>query len=1108
MSDLISKPIRLGLMSPLTGLVHMYGQEICWAAQIAVNEINQSGGLLGRRVELIIEDDGSLPETAVPVAHRLVDQECSAIIGNLMSNSRIAVADRVSETRKIPLLSFSFYEGSIASRYFFNFAALPNQQICKMIPYMAKNFGPKMYFAGNNYEWPRGSIEAAIRSLQQQGGEVVGEQYLGIGVTDSEIDWLLEGLERSGADVFVPYFAGVDQINLLNRFAERGLKERMAVVMGHYDEVLVSYLKPEVRAGFYSSNTYFMSVDTAQNKQYLKTLSQLPEVVGIWPDGNGVLTNFGEGVYTCVKAFAEAVKSVGSIEPELLIKGLEKISLSAPQGLVTMDSSTHHARVNSYLSQCNAKGTFNIIETFGSIPPEIPSRYRDHFVRKLNLDVQQPSMTAKHVQEKQPQQASTDNSISILTVADMAVIATDEEGIITEANPRATELFRYSPEELIGFSVHQLVPPSIRSRHEEYFKRFVDGNMHQIRMSERAEISGYCKDGTYFPMDASISKTETAKGQVLVATIFDLTEVKKVKDELAWHAYHDALTALPNRSLILDRLRHALDRSKRENGHLAVLFIDLDGFKEINDTQGHEAGDLLLKEVSNRLVKTVRPGDTVGRLSGDEFVVLCEALDEIDQASIIAERIIHALCKEVTYLNAKLSVTASIGIAIGHGSTHSAEDMLRNADMAMYTAKNKGRDNWQFYSQMIQDETALRLDVSLGLKNAIENNEFYINLQPIVGSDSGVIKGVEVLLRWCSSFGEVSPAVFIPIAETSNIIIDIGRWVFRKACLLERKLEDQFGSSVPYISVNLSTRQMSDARLVDSFREILQETGARACNIVLEITETSLMADITSNKAVLERLVDMGFRLAVDDFGTGFSSLAQLLNLRAHTLKIDRAFITDLEQRQDSQAVVAAISRMGRALNMQLVAEGVETSLQRDLISALGIHSIQGFYFYRPMNEEAFLKLMSTRNELIEHLGSPLSFLIYVSRPVASVKSEEFEKIAEKAAEANRLIGVTGRLILLDGACLQYLEGKETIIQKLFEKICNDARHEDVTLLMTGALEHRLFMDWYMGFHRLERSSLLDAAGIKKSKHDMYDYYKKNPEMSSILFEAIAAQVI
>ncbi|WP_206057538.1 EAL domain-containing protein [Nitrincola schmidtii] len=1107
MSDAINEPIRLGLMPPLTGLVHMYGQEICWAAQIAVDEINQAGGLLGRKVELVIEDDGSLPETAVPAAHRLVDQQCCVIIGNLMSNSRIAVADQVSERRQVPYLNFSFYEGSIASRYFFSFAALPNQQICKMIPYMAKNFGPKMYFAGNNYEWPRGSIEAAMNSLHQQNGEVVGEQYLALGVSNSEIDWLLDGLERSGADVFVPYFAGVDQINLLNRFAERGLKQRMAVVMGHYDEVLVSYLKPEVREGLYSSNTYFMSVNTAANKHYLKKLSQLPQVEGIWPEGNGVLTNFGEGVYTCVKAFAEAVRKVESTDPELLIKALQTVCISAPQGLVSMDAATHHACVNSYLSQCGGDGTFEIIETFGAISPQIPSRYLDQFYRKLNVASNQSVLSTSSNQQEQANQPSVDSSISILSVADMAVIATNELGIITEANPRAAELFRYAYQEMIGLSVHQLVPPSIRSRHEEYFKRFVEGSLHQMRMSERAEISGYCKDGTYFPMDASISKTESAHGRVLVATIVDLTAVKKVKDELAWNAYHDPLTGLPNRSLILDRLRHALDRSKRENGHLSVLFIDLDGFKEINDTQGHEAGDLLLKEVAKRLVTTVRPGDTVGRLSGDEFVVLCEALEGVDQAGIIATRIIEALRKDVSYLNAKLTITASIGVAIGHGSTHSAEDMLRNADLAMYTAKNKGRDSWQFYSQLVQDETALRLEISLGLRNAIEKDEFYLNFQPIVGSDSGAVKGVEVLLRWNSSLGEISPALFIPIAETSNIIIDIGRWVFHKACEVECRLEEVFGDTAPYISVNLSTRQLSDVRLVESFQDILQKTSANPSNILLEITETSLMADLSSNKAILERFVDMGFRLAVDDFGTGFSSLAQLLNLRAHTLKIDRAFITDLEQRPDSQAVVAAIARMGRALNMQLVAEGVETSLQRDLISALGIHLTQGFYFHRPMNESAVFRLLSDHHNSLEIAGSPLSFLIYISRPVDDAQTEQFQQIAEKATYSNRLVGVTGRLILLDGAFIQYLEGKEIIINQLFQKICHDTRHTDVTLLMNGNIDQRLFMDWYMGFHRLDKSYLLNAAGVKTGKYDLFNYYREHPEMSCTLFEAIATQV-
>ena len=227
-------PVRLGLMPPLSGLVDMYGQEIVWAATIACAEINENGGVLGRPLELVIEDDGSLPQTAVPAARRLVElHKCSAIIGNLLSNARIDVAAKVADPMGIPYLNFSFYEGSISSRWFFHFAALPNQQIDKMIPFMAERYGLKMFFAGNNYEWPRGSIDACKRSLAALNGEIVGEEYLPLGVRAEEIDVLLERVARSGADVFVPYFAGADQITLLSRFAEMGIKDRMAVVMGH-----------------------------------------------------------------------------------------------------------------------------------------------------------------------------------------------------------------------------------------------------------------------------------------------------------------------------------------------------------------------------------------------------------------------------------------------------------------------------------------------------------------------------------------------------------------------------------------------------------------------------------------------------------------------------------------------------------------------------------------------------------------------------------------------------------------------------------------------------------------------------------------------------------
>lgn len=297
------KTLRIGLMPPLTGLVSLYGQEIVHAAQLACEEVNAQGGCGGFRLELRIEDDGSLPGPALQAAERLITQHgCAALVGNLLSSSRIAVAEQVEARWKIPYLNFSFYEGSIRGQYFFHFAALPNQQIDLMIPYMVRKYGPKVFFAGNNYEWPRGSIDAARRALAHCDGYAVGEEYLDLGIKQADVEGLLELLERSGADVLVPYFAGEDQLTLLNAFAARGLKDRMAVVMGHFDEAMAQMLEPHVRQGFYSSNTYFMTVDTPQNRRYLEHLAMLPGITGIWPKGNGLITNFGEATYLCVLA--------------------------------------------------------------------------------------------------------------------------------------------------------------------------------------------------------------------------------------------------------------------------------------------------------------------------------------------------------------------------------------------------------------------------------------------------------------------------------------------------------------------------------------------------------------------------------------------------------------------------------------------------------------------------------------------------------------------------------------------------------------------------------------------------------------------------------------
>jgi diguanylate cyclase (GGDEF)-like protein/PAS domain S-box-containing protein len=1101
-----SYPIRLGLMPPLSGLVEMYGQEIVWAASIACVEINEQGGLLGRPVELIVEDDGSMPQTAVPAARRLIEQhKCSAIIGNLLSNARIDVAAKVAGPLGVPYLNFSFYEGSISSPWFFHFAALPNQQIDMMIPFMAQRYGLKMFFAGNNYEWPRGSIDACKRSLLDLNGEIVGEEYLPLGVRDEEINVLLERVARSGADVFVPYFAGSDQITLLSRFAEMGIKTRMAVVMGHFDEVIAARLSPEAREGLYSSNTYFMSIETPASRAYLSRLRELPGVSGLWPDGNGVLTNFGEGTYVCVKAFAEAARMADSLEPEALAMALESVMVLGPQGEVRMDPMSHHATVNSYLTRCNRSGTFEVVNAFGPIPPRIPERYKPSAVQpRFTESSSNPKVAARLASEAADAYRRIGTAKQILAHADMAILATDQDGFITDANRAVSEMFGYAEGELIGLSVNLLVPPHIRPLHQEHLARFLASDETERRMGQRGEITGYRKDGTFFPLEASIAKFRSDDSWVLVTTMRDLTAVKEAEAELTRRATHDALTGLPNRALIHERLEKALHRSKARGDNIALLFIDLDGFKAVNDRFGHEAGDHLLREISQRFIDVVRPGDTVGRLAGDEFVILCEHVDSPTMLSSLAERILATAKQPVLYGTDKLLVTASIGIAAGHGSTHAADDLIRAADTAMYSVKESGRAGWRFFNEGLQDEAQRRLSISIGLRSALEKNEFYTVFQPIVDARTSVVIGAELLLRWRSADGEVSPAVFIPVAEMNGTIVAIGYWVFEEACRTERRWHAQAGEDAPYVSFNMSTRQMTDPTLVENFAQIIARTGANPRRLLLEITETSLMADPTTNREIIDRLAGLGMRIAVDDFGTGYSSLAQLLRLNINVLKIDKEFIQGIDTDPDSGVIVSALCRMSKALKLSLVAEGVETQEQRNALRALGCDSIQGYLFYRPMPADELLTAAANSRRAKEHDNGNLHFLIYTSTPTTEVTPSLLDTIVTEARAFNQLNGITGHLVHFDGTFVQYLEGEDADIRRLYTMIREDWRHRDVTLVCEGRLIRRLFAGWTMGARSLDATSFVDEPDIGTSP---FQVLVTLPVACRSLFETLAMRV-
>lgn len=1108
----MSEPIRLGLMVPMTGPTGIYGQEVATAAHIACAEINRSGGILGRSLQIVVEDDSGMPDAALKAAMRLLDQHrCVGLIGNLLSNSLIAVATQIAEPRQVPLLNFSSYEGSISSQYFFNFSALPNQQYDKVIPFVARRFGLKMYFAGSNYEWPRSSIDSARRSLLALDGDVVGETYLPLGASSEEINRLLAEVARSGADVFVPHFVGQDQLTLLTEFATAGLKQRMAVVTGHLDEVLASQLAPEVRAGLYSSSTYFMTLETAGNREYLQQLAAHTSTTGIWPDGNGFLTNFGEGAYICVKAFSEAVQIAGCVVPEALVGALEHVRFPAPQGIVEMDAATHHAKVNSVLACCGADGRFMAVSHFGPVSPQIPVDYllRPHFTSQHETSPS-PALAASIAEKIAGAQLRVDTAQHILSIADMAVIATDSEGLITEANRRASALFGYHEDELLGLSVHKLVQPHRRQRHAEMLSAFVEGAEPDRRMSGRNQVFGHRKDGSFFPLEASIAKFHDGRRWLLVVTLRDITERKRAEEELTRRATHDALTGLPNRALIRERLSHALQRSRRSGESIALLFLDLDGFKLINDTHGHGAGDELLKAIANRMLEQVRPGDTVARLAGDEFVVLCEKVEKPASMSVLAQRIIDVIRQPIDFQGSNLFVTGSIGVAVGDGNTHAADDMLRYADTAMYTAKERGRDGWQFFNETLQEEAHQRIAIINGLRTAIERHELSALFQPIVKAETGRIVGAELLLRWHPSSGPVSPAIFIPVAETTAAIVPIGLWVFREACRAEAEWRQLWGEEAsPYISVNVSARQLNETVLIEEFSAILAETGAYPERLMLEITETSLMADVEGNVRTLRRLADLGLRVAVDDFGTGYSSLAQLTRLPVNVLKIDKAFVEGIEKSEDSRTVIRAVMGIGRSLGLKLVAEGVETPGQRLELCTYGCDLIQGYLFHRPLSKSTFAEVFERElRQQSKGSDAALHFLIYVSRSKRDMSEEALVSLLRQFQNVNRRNGISGCLVHKDGEFMQLLEGNKEAVLRLCDQIRSDDRHGEFRVVAEGPMQRRTFTDWGMTLLNLnhdDRQMSADLDVLKKRKLS-FSELADDPQLCFTIMVGLAAK--
>ena len=470
--------------------------------------------------------------------------------------------------------------------------------------------------------------------------------------------------------------------------------------------------------------------------------------------------------------------------------------------------------------------------------------------------------------------------------------------------------------------------------------------------------------------DSHLLTLQQANAHLVVAAIEaqKLTEqVNLVKVQLDHLAHHDVLTGLPNRRLLHDRLNLAIGLAQRQGRQLAVMFIDLDQFKHINDSLGHGVGDQLLQAVAKRFAACMRQSDTISRQGGDEFVVLLPCIERAQDAAICAGKILAAL--KLPHLidgHDQLYITVSIGISLYPDDGQDAEHLLRSADIAMYIAKENGRNNYQFFEQKMNARAVHRQFIDAGLRRALEQGQFVLHYQPKINLRSGAIAGVEALIRWRHpEQGLLAPACFVSIAEDCGLIQEIGRWVLRQACLQARAWR-QAGLPQVTIAVNASAPELHANNFFANVRATLDEACLAPSCLELELTESVLMRDVEASDSVLRGLAGLGVRLSVDDFGTGYSSLSYLRQFPIDTLKIDQSFVSRMSSYQDDATIVSAVINMGKSLNKQVIAEGVETSEQCAFLRAQGCDEGQGYYFARPLTAPAFATLL--------HDGLPHSY--------------------------------------------------------------------------------------------------------------------------------------
>ena len=545
---------------------------------------------------------------------------------------------------------------------------------------------------------------------------------------------------------------------------------------------------------------------------------------------------------------------------------------------------------------------------------------------------------------------------STLALAAIGIAHVDDSGQFLYVNPRLCQMLGYPESELLELTVRQISHAEDATLSDPMREKLRRGEVESFKLEKRYVR----KDGAPIWVSLTVAARRDRSGERMydVSIVEDITARKQAEERVQYLATHDPLTGLPNRAMFWQLAALAIDSAKRRDCKVAILYIDLDRFKIINDSLGHEAGDVLLREMAARFRECLRGSDVLARLGGDEFVVLLPEVQGQAQAALVARLLLSAALRPVQIYSQECRVTASIGICLHPHEGQEDQDVMKHADLAMYHAKEQGKNTYQFYSEAAHTRSAGRILIETQLRHALERNEFALHYQAKVQLDTDLITGVEALLRWTNpSLGSIPPVQFIPVAEATGLILPIGRWVLRTACEQNARWL-QAGLPPVRMCVNLSMLQLEDKGLINDLRTVLRESGLPPQLLELELTESMIMHNAERAVRVLTDIKALGIRLAIDDFGTGYSSLAQLKRFPVDTLKVDRSFIRDLPLDAGDRAIAEAIIAMGKTLSLTIVAEGVETPEQRAFLREKACDEMQGFYFSTPVPAEQFATLL------------------------------------------------------------------------------------------------------------------------------------------------------